>query len=62
MSVRQADKKLRRARNDIPCTTIDNLLFSHDLPTMTKQFIIYDNGSFERSRYLIDHIIPHGTI
>ena len=50
------------ARNDLPCTKIDNLVSSRDLSTTTEQFITYHDGSFDYTGYLYDPMQPFGCI
>ena len=54
--------KIYKEHNDLPCTTTDDLLPSHDLSTMTKQFITHNDGSFDHIGYLHSYIQPLGCI
>ncbi|WP_169824239.1 hypothetical protein [Clostridium formicaceticum] len=53
---------IKRARNDLPCTNIDNLLPAYDLSTINKQIITYTDGSFDPTGYLYSPIQPFGCI
>ena len=51
-----------KEHNDLPSTSIDNLLPGYDLSTITKQVITYNDGSFGHAKYLPSHIQPLGCI
>jgi 4-alpha-glucanotransferase len=55
-------QKNKRARNDLPCTTMDTLVSGHDLPTMTEQFTTHDSGLFDHAGYLHGYTQPLGCI
>ena len=55
-------KGINKEHNDLSYTTIDNLLPNCDLSTATKQFITYNDGLFDHTKYFHSYIQPLGCI
>lgn len=54
--------KNTRARNNLPCTNIDNLLPDYNLSTAIKQVTTYTDGLFNYAEYLHSLMQPLGCM